>query len=178
MNTQLYDCEGNPVALYTKKGNIISSAKRVSKKEYDHHKEEHGKSKSYVEWHNKAIDKPYKFKWDEQWGEESNETPKEDTEVNLGESTKINLGDNIDETKLVLGDTPFLDKYIPIDYIKGKIDELEKDTKSFKNTIGQYSSHIKAKIDKRLNYQALLADWDWDSKHHFYPSPSIPSTKY
>ena len=42
--------------------------------------------------------------------QESNETPKEDS--------KINLGDNIDETKLVLGDTPFLDKYIPIEWLE------------------------------------------------------------
>ena len=123
MNTQLYDCEGNPVALYTNKGNIISSAKRVSKEEYDSHKEEHGECR-YVRQDLNYIhpntDKTMKEKLNRQAeafkrvvktiNQESNETPKEDF--------KVNLGDNIDETKLVLGDTPFLNKYIPIEWLE------------------------------------------------------------
>lgn len=46
---------------------------------------------------------------------------KKDTEVNLGESTKINLGDNIDETKLVINGTSFLDKYIPMDWLVSRL---------------------------------------------------------
>ena len=39
------------------------------------------------------------------------------------EDSKINLGDNIDETKLVLGDTPFLNKYIPIEWLEHLVTE-------------------------------------------------------
>ena len=49
-----------------------------------------------------------------------NEDPNNEIPTNekTEEGNKINLGDNIDETKLVLGDTPFLDKYIPVEWLE------------------------------------------------------------
>ena len=97
-----------------------------------------------------------------------------DTEVNLGESTfgestKINLGDNIDETKLVLGDTLFFDKYIPIDYIKKKVQACESELSSSNTNLADRQFFH----ERRLSLLSLLSDWDWDSEHHFYhPSPN------
>ena len=100
----------------------------VSKEEYDSHKEEHGECRyvrqdlNYI--HPNTV-KTMAEKLNRQAeafkrvvktiNQESNETPKEDS--------KINLGDNIDETKLVLGDTPFLNKYIPIEWLEHLVTE-------------------------------------------------------
>ena len=70
-------------------------------------------------------------------------------------------------------ETPDPASYIPIDYIKKKIYEYESNIICNVNLADRQFFR-----ERRLTLLSLLSDWDWDSKHHFYPSPSVPRTKY
>ena len=141
---------------------VVLRAWIVSKKEYDSHKEEHGECRyvcqdcDYTWKIHLDPDKIMEEKLNRQAeafkrvvktiNQESNETAKEDS-----------------------NETPDPAHYIPIDYIKKKVQACESELSSSNTNLADRQFFH----ERRLSLLSLLSDWDWDSEHHFYhPSPN------